>query len=79
MKLLLLPLVLFLFSLPRRRIAFPVTAELCLHPQKNQPPRLALSFISFHLFSPATSFSNPRLPLSPHHLLNLIPQTPSSL
>jgi hypothetical protein len=80
MKLILLAMVLFsLVPNLGGELLFPVTAELCLLPQKNQPQSAGFLFLNLFL-APLIAHLHPRRPASPRSLLlTLFTQTPSSL
>jgi hypothetical protein len=79
MKLPLQAIVVFLFLPGHWRIPLPVTAALCLRPQKK--PALLAGFLYLRLnISPLTSLFLPTAPLSRSpRSLQLTIQTPSSL
>jgi hypothetical protein len=77
MKLQPLPIPVFLFSPTSATNCSPVSAQLCLQAQKNQPHWLDAA-TSFCLSDSLFFFPWPRLHPS-LHLLNLLTQTPNSL
>lgn len=58
-----LPSILFLFVRDRWRTPLPVTAALCLQPQKNQPHWLASFYLTLYK-TPLTALFLPAVPLS---------------